>query len=87
MKRKPTRAALHRLIEIDTRIGSAECQLTIAQRIDPRALRELGIADLPELCARLTAHLETLRDHMLTMFDEPYPQQPGAPLSAPRDNT
>lgn len=76
MTRKPTRAALHRLIEIDTRICSAECQLAIAQRIDPRALKELGINDLPELCAKLTAHLETIRAHARSMFDETYPQQP-----------
>lgn len=79
MPRKPTRAALHRLIEIDTRIGSADCQLTVAQRIDPRALKDLGIADLPEICARLAAHLQTIRAHARSMFDETYPQQPGSP--------
>ena len=76
MTRKPTRAALHRLISIDTEIHLAECSLSIAQKKDPKALAELGITDLPEICARLEAHMKTIRAHARSMFDETYPVQP-----------
>lgn len=85
MKRKPTRAALHRLIGVDTRITVAIAELTVGARLDPATLADLGI-DLAPMIAALDDHLKTIRAHVLTMFDEPYPQQPGAPISAPADN-
>lgn len=74
--RKPTRAALHRLIGIDTRITVAIAELTVGARLDPAALADLGI-DLAPTIAALDAHLEKIRAHARAMFAEPYPQQPG----------
>lgn len=79
MSRRPTRAALHRLISIDTCISMARTELSIGTKVDPRALADLGITDLPEIIARLEAHLKTIRAHARSMFDEQYPQQPGSP--------
>lgn len=78
MRRKPTRAALHRLLSVDTDLHQAECNLSIAMKKDPKALAELGITDLGEIRARLQAHLETIRAHARSMFPEVYPQQPEA---------
>lgn len=75
--RKPTRAALHRLISIDTDISQAECNLSIAMKKDPKALAELGITDLGEIRERLSAHLKTIRAHARSMFAETYPQNGG----------
>lgn len=75
MSRKPTRAALHRLIGADTDLFVARATLSVAQKRYGKALAEIGIADLPELCARLDAHLATIRAKARSMFDEPYPQQ------------
>lgn len=85
MTRKPTRAALHRLIGVDTRITVALAELTVGARLDPAALADLGI-DLAPTIAALDESLRIIREHTRSMFDEPYPQQPGAPASAPTDN-
>lgn len=75
MKRKPTRAALHRLIGVDTDIMLAASHLRMAVRQDPRALGDLGI-DLAPMAAELERHLETIRERARAMFAETYPQQP-----------
>lgn len=75
MTRKPTRAALHRLIGVDTRIHVAIAELTVGARDGARALAELGI-DLAPTIAALDEHLKTIRAHARSMFDEKYPQQP-----------
>lgn len=87
MSRKPTRAALHRLIGVDTRIHVAIAELTVGARVDPRALETLGVDLAPKIEA-LAADLAKIRERERTMFDEPYPQQPGSaqPRSAD-DNT
>lgn len=73
MTGKPTRAALHRLIGVDTRITVAIAELACAARDGGRDL-----VDLAPTIAALESHLATIRAHMLSMFAEPYPQQPEA---------
>lgn len=70
------RAALHRLIAVDTRIQVAIAELTVGSRVDPGALAGLGISDLGEIIAKLEAHLVTIRARALEMFPVTYPQQP-----------
>jgi hypothetical protein len=72
---KPTRAALHRLVGVDTRITVAIAELTVGARLDPRALAELGV-DLAPKIAALDADLAKIRAHARSMFAEPYPKQP-----------
>lgn len=86
MSRKPTRAALHRLIGVDTRIHVAIAELTVGARDGAAALADLGIDLAPKIDA-LAADLAKIRERVRSMFDETYPQQPGAPASAPPDNT
>lgn len=71
------RAALHRLIAVDTRIQVAVAELTVGAAVDPRALDLLGISDLGEIIAKLESHLVTIRTRMRAMFAEAYPRQPG----------
>lgn len=78
MNKRPTRAALHRLIGVDTRITVAIAELSVGARVCPSALAELGVSDLGEIIARLEAHLVTIRAHTKSMFEQPYPQQPEA---------
>jgi hypothetical protein len=75
--KSPTRADLHRLVAIDTRITVAIAELTMAARLSPADLAALGITDLDEIVVRLEAHLATIRARTSTMFVDPYPQQPG----------
>lgn len=75
-KRKPTRAALHRLIGVDTRITVAIAELTVGARDGARALEDLGIDLAPKIEA-LAADLAKIRAHTRSMFDETYPVQPG----------
>lgn len=77
LKRKPTRAALHRLIGVDTRIHVAICELTVGARDGKRDLAELGI-DLAPTIAALEQHLAEIRARTRSMFAETYPQQPEA---------
>lgn len=77
MTRKPTRAALHRLIGVDTRITVAIAELACGARDGGRDLAELGLQLAPEIEA-LEAKLATIRARTLAMFDEPYPVQPEA---------
>lgn len=74
--RRPTRADLHRLVAVDTRITVAIAELSVGARISPADLAALGITDLGEIVSRLEAHLATIRARVSTMFAEPYPQQP-----------
>ncbi len=74
---KATRAAMHRLIEVDTRITVAIAELSVGRKVCPEDLVILGIADLGEIIARLEAHLVTIRARTGSMFREMYPQQPG----------
>lgn len=75
MNRKPTRAALHRLIGVDTRITCAIAELTVGARDGARALAGLGI-DLARTIELLECHLKTIRARTRSMFAETYPQQP-----------
>lgn len=75
MSRKPTRAALHRLIGVDTRIHVAIAELTVGARDGAAALAELGI-DLAPVLAELEGHLVRMRAHARAMFEETYPVQP-----------
>jgi hypothetical protein len=75
--KRPTRVDLHRLIGVDTRITVAAAELAVGAGMCPAELTALGITDLGEIVARLKAHLVTIRARTSTMFDEPYPQQPG----------
>lgn len=77
MTRKPTRAALHRLIGVDTRVTVAIAELTVGARDGARALVELGIDLAPKIEA-LAADLAKIRAHARSMFPEVYPQQPQA---------
>lgn len=74
--RRPTRADLHRLVAVDTRITVAIAELSVGARISPADLASLGITDLGEIMARLDAHLATIRARVSMMFVDPYPQQP-----------
>jgi hypothetical protein len=74
--RRPTRADLHRLVAVDTRITVAIAELSVGARISPADLASLGITDLGEIVSRLEAHLATIRARVSTMFENPYPQQP-----------
>lgn len=78
MKRKPTRAALHRLIALDTRIHVAIAELTVGARDGKGELADLGINLAPTIAA-LESQLQTIRAHARSMFDDQYPQQPGQP--------
>jgi hypothetical protein len=77
VSRKPTRAALHRLIGVDTRLTVACAEISVGAKICPEDLVEMGITDLGEIVARLEAHLVTIRARTTSMFTQPYPQQPG----------
>lgn len=72
--RKPTRAALHRLIGTDTRIAVAIAELTCGARDGAAALADLGIDLAPKIEA-LAADLATIRARVRSMFAETYPQQ------------
>jgi hypothetical protein len=72
----PTRAALHRLIGVDTRIVCAIAELAVGARDGARDLADLGITDIAEIIARLEAHLVTIRARTQAIFPEVYPQQP-----------
>ncbi len=76
--KRPTRANLHRLIGVDTRITVAAAELAVGAGMCPAELTALGITDLGEIVARLEAHLVTIRARTGLMFVESYPQQPGA---------
>lgn len=73
----PTRAALHRLIGVDTRITVAIAELACGARDGGRSLVELGV-DLAPKIAALEADLEIIRAKTRSMFPETYPQQPEA---------
>lgn len=74
---KPTRAELHRLLQVDTRIHVAIAELAVGSRVDRRALESVGI-DLAARVATLETDLAKLRAHIASMFRETYPQQPEA---------
>ncbi len=78
MSARPTRAALHRLIGIDTRITVAIAELSMGARLFPAELEAIGITDIGEIVARLEANLSKIRTRTGAMFTEVYPQQPGA---------
>lgn len=74
--RRPTRADMHRLVAVDTRITVAIAELSVGAKLAPGDLAALGITDLGEIMARLEAHLATIRARVSSMFSDPYPQQP-----------
>jgi hypothetical protein len=75
---KPTRAALHRLIAVDTRITVAIAELRVAFIQDPAELVAIEAGDLMEIVDRLEEHLVKIRARTASMFVEMYPVQPGA---------
>lgn len=77
MSAAPTRAELHRLIGVDTRITVAIAELTCGARDGGRALAELGV-DLHEAIGLLEGHLVSIRARTRSMFDEMYPKHPEA---------
>jgi hypothetical protein len=77
--KSPTRADLHRLVAVDTRITVAIAELSVGSHIGQGDLADLGITDLNEIVDRLETHLATIRARTSAMFAEPYPQQPGGP--------
>lgn len=72
---KPTRAALHRLIGVDTRISVAIAELRVGARDGAQELAALGI-DLQPTIHALELLLSPIREKTRSMFDETYPQQP-----------